>query len=110
LEVAVLARAGVEKAIIRPNRQPKTCRSANAPFGFSPIVAGKPLFAAVIPRGASRMAGTPVANALDKALRECRDMDAAVNERLACYAQAVHRLTPDFAAAVAQPVAAAHRS
>jgi len=46
------------------------------------------------------MAGTLVANALDEALRQCRDMDAAVNERLACYAQAVHRLTPDFAAAV----------
>src|SRR5687767_7835259 len=53
--------------------------------------------------GAARsrpMAGTLVANALDEALRQCRDMDAAVNERLACYAQAVHRLTPDFAAAV----------
>jgi len=46
------------------------------------------------------MAGALVANALDAALRQCRDMDAAVNERLACYAQAVHRLTPDFAAAV----------
>src|SRR5690349_12533377 len=46
------------------------------------------------------MAGTIVADALDEALRQCRDMDAAVNDRLACYAQAVHRLTPDFAAAV----------
>jgi len=46
------------------------------------------------------MAGTIVADALDEALRQCRDMDASVNERLACYAQAVHRLTPGFAAAV----------
>jgi peroxiredoxin len=46
------------------------------------------------------MAATTVANALDDALRQCRDMDASVNERLACYAQAVHRLTPGFAEAV----------
>jgi peroxiredoxin len=46
------------------------------------------------------MAATTVATALDDALRQCRDMDASVNERLACYAQAVHRLTPGFAEAV----------
>ena len=41
-----------------------------------------------------------VAGTLDDALRECRDMDASVNERLACYAEAVRRLTPPFAEAV----------
>ena len=39
-------------------------------------------------------------NALDDALRECRDMDANINERLACYATAVRRFTPQFAEAV----------
>jgi len=34
---------------------------------------------------------------MDEALALCRDMDASVNERLACYADAVRRLTPDFA-------------
>jgi peroxiredoxin len=51
------------------------------------------------------MAAMTVANALDDALRQCRDMDASVNERLACYAQAVHRLTPGFAEAVDRLVA-----
>jgi peroxiredoxin len=40
------------------------------------------------------------ASTFDEALRQCRDMDASVNERLACYAEAVRRLTPDFAEAV----------
>jgi len=37
------------------------------------------------------------ATTMDEALALCRDMDASVNERLACYADAVRRLTPDFA-------------
>lgn len=41
-----------------------------------------------------------VTNTLDEALRQCRDMDASVNERLACYARAVNQLTPRFAEAV----------
>ena len=45
-----------------------------------------------------------MAHALDDALRQCRDMDASINERLACYAQAVQRLTPKFAAAVERMV------
>jgi len=39
-------------------------------------------------------------HSLDQALRECRDMDASINARLACYAEAVARLTPGFAQAV----------
>ena len=31
------------------------------------------------------------ASTLDEALRQCRDMDASVNARLACYADAVTR-------------------
>jgi peroxiredoxin len=46
------------------------------------------------------MTATSVANSLDQVLRQCRDMDASVNERLACYADAVRRLTPTFAEAV----------
>ena len=40
------------------------------------------------------------ANTIDEALVLCRDMDASVNERLDCYAQAVRRFTPPFAEAV----------
>jgi peroxiredoxin len=39
-------------------------------------------------------------NPLDEALRQCRDMDANINERLACYAAAVQKLNPEFAEAV----------
>jgi len=42
---------------------------------------------------------------LDDVLRQCRDMDASVNERLACYAEAVSRTTPAFAEAVDRLVA-----
>ena len=37
---------------------------------------------------------------LDEILYHCRDMDASLNERLACYAEAVRRHAPGFAAAV----------
>ena len=37
---------------------------------------------------------------LDEALHGCRDMDASINQRLACYADAVRRHTPQFADAV----------
>jgi peroxiredoxin len=37
---------------------------------------------------------------IDEALVLCRDMDASVNERLACFAEAVRRFTPPFAEAV----------
>ena len=37
---------------------------------------------------------------IDEALVICRDLDASVNERLACYAEAVRRFTPPFAEAV----------
>jgi peroxiredoxin len=40
------------------------------------------------------------AKTIDEALVVCRDMDASVNERLSCYAEAVRRFTPPFAAAV----------
>jgi len=46
------------------------------------------------------MTAVPQANSLDAALRECRDMDANINERLACYAAAVEKLNPEFAHAV----------
>jgi peroxiredoxin len=39
-------------------------------------------------------------NTIDEALVLCRDMDASVNDRLACYAEAVRRFTPPFAEAV----------
>jgi peroxiredoxin len=39
-------------------------------------------------------------NPLDAALLQCRDMDANINERLACYAAAVQKLNPEFAGAV----------
>jgi peroxiredoxin len=45
------------------------------------------------------------ANTLDDVLRQCRDMDASVNERLACYAAAVAKFTPPFAQAVDRLVA-----
>jgi peroxiredoxin len=45
------------------------------------------------------------ASTLDEALRQCRDMDASVNARLACYADAVRRLTPPFAEAVDRLIA-----
>ena len=37
---------------------------------------------------------------LDEALRQCRDMDANINDRLACYAAAVRKSNPEFAEAV----------
>jgi peroxiredoxin len=37
---------------------------------------------------------------IDEALVLCRDMDASVNERLTCFAEAVRRFTPPFAEAV----------
>lgn len=40
------------------------------------------------------------AKTIDEALVMCRDMDATVNERLACYADAVRHFTPPFAEAV----------
>src|SRR5205823_729720 len=45
---------------------------------------------------------TPVSavKTIDEALVLCRDMDASVNERLACYAEAVRRFSPPFAEAV----------
>jgi peroxiredoxin len=57
--------------------------------------------------GTIRRDGTmaTASQSLDQALRECRDMDASINERLACYADAVARLTPAFAAAVDRLVA-----
>jgi peroxiredoxin len=39
-------------------------------------------------------------NPLDDALRQCRDMDANINQRLGCYAAAVEKLNPEFAHAV----------
>jgi len=47
---------------------------------------------------------------LDQALRECRDLDASINARLACYAEAVARFTPAFAAAVDRLVARLQQS
>jgi peroxiredoxin len=47
---------------------------------------------------------------LDQALRECRDMDASINQRLACYAAAVARLSPGFAAAVDRLIARLEQS
>jgi peroxiredoxin len=41
-----------------------------------------------------------VAAQLDAALHSCREMDASINERLACYADAVRKYTPAFAEAV----------
>jgi peroxiredoxin len=49
-------------------------------------------------------------HSLDQALRECRDMDASINARLACYAEAVARLTPGFAQAVDRLVARLQQS
>lgn len=46
------------------------------------------------------MASIADIHSLDEALRHCRDLDVNVNERLACYAEAVRRLTPRFADAV----------
>jgi len=40
------------------------------------------------------------ATTIDEALMICRDLDASVNERLACYAEAVRRFSPPFADAV----------
>lgn len=42
---------------------------------------------------------------LDEALVQCRDMEASLNERLACYAAAVHKANPEFAVAVDRLVA-----
>ena len=46
------------------------------------------------------MTSLSAARTINEALVLCRDMDASVNERLACYAEAVHRFTPGFAEAV----------
>ena len=46
------------------------------------------------------MISLSAAKTIDEALVMCRDMDATVNERLACYADAVRRFTPPFAEAV----------
>jgi peroxiredoxin len=46
------------------------------------------------------MSSLSAAKTIDEALVLCRDMDATVNERLACYATAVRRFTPGFAEAV----------
>ena len=51
------------------------------------------------------MPNMAAASTLDEALRQCRDMDASVNARLACYADAVRRLTPPFAEAVDRLIA-----
>src|SRR5947207_15759227 len=64
------------------------------------LLPGSHFFASLVARGAGRMPTMAAASTLDEALRQCRDMDASVNARLACYADAVRRLTPPFAAAV----------
>ena len=46
------------------------------------------------------MISLSAAKTIDEALVMCRDMDATVNERLACYADAVRHFTPPFAEAV----------
>jgi peroxiredoxin len=46
------------------------------------------------------MTSLSAAKTIDEALVLCRDMDASVNERLSCYAEAVRRFAPPFAAAV----------
>src|ERR1043165_7273456 len=46
------------------------------------------------------MSSVTHSNPLGGAWRQVRDMDANVNERLACYAAAVQRLNPEFASAV----------
>lgn len=51
------------------------------------------------------MISLSAAKTIDEALVLCRDMDASVNERLACYAKAVRRFTPPFAEAVDRLVA-----
>jgi len=56
------------------------------------------------------MASIADIHSLDEALRHCRDLDANVNERLACYAQAVRRFTPRFADAVDRLVERLSRS
>src|ERR1051325_9212391 len=48
----------------------------------------------------SAMTSLTQSNPLGEALRQCRDMDANINERLACYAAAVRKWTPEFAEAV----------
>jgi peroxiredoxin len=52
------------------------------------------------PQARSAMASVTSSNLLDEALIQCRDMDANINERLACYAAAVQQMNPEFAAAV----------
>ena len=55
------------------------------------------------------MAGTLVANALDAASRQCRDMDAAVNERLACSRRSAHRLFAEEWAVAVDRLVRLHR-
>ena len=51
------------------------------------------------------MTSLSMANTIDEALVLCRDMDVSLNERLACYAEAVRRFSPPFAEAVDRLVA-----
>jgi peroxiredoxin len=46
------------------------------------------------------MTTEPVADALEQALQQCRDMDASLGERLQAFAAQVRRLRPDFQNAV----------
>ena len=46
------------------------------------------------------MTSKPLGEALEDAFRQCRDMDASLNERLKAFADAVRRLSPPFADAV----------
>ena len=46
------------------------------------------------------MTSLSAAKTIDEALVLCRDMDASVNERLSCYAEAVRHFAPPFADAV----------
>ena len=51
------------------------------------------------------MTSPPAEKTIDDAFVRCRDMNASVNERLACFAQAVRRFTPSFADAADRLVA-----
>jgi hypothetical protein len=46
------------------------------------------------------MTSKPLAEALDEAFEQCRDMDASLNERFQALADAVRTLSPSLAEAV----------
>ena len=46
------------------------------------------------------MTSKPLAEALEEAFQQCRDMDASLSERLDSLAKAVRKLSPPFADAV----------